>query len=128
MCPSSVLLVHSAILGFLPCACFPREFLSFYLLRVPLSLSELMSDMEMMVGTSTGTLNSASELLPSPGHPVSGLAIASMMTLGEEFLDGEDEVVPASMSIVHLVRVCVLEGGMSCLVGVFFFIPFIPFW
>ena len=84
--------------------------------------------MVMTVGRSRGTSGGDEGWLPSPGHPVSGLAIASMMTLGEEFLDGEDEVVPASMSIVHLVRVCVLEGGMSCLVGVFFFIPFIPFW
>ena len=82
MCPSSVLLVCSAILGFLPCDCFPREFLSFYLLRVPLSLSELMSDMEMMVGMSTGTPNDVSGLLPSPGHPVSGLATSNMTMSG----------------------------------------------
>ena len=61
-----------------------------------------MSDMEIIVGMSMGIPNNVSGLLPSPGHPVSGLAMARMMTSGEEFLDGEDEVVLASMSMVHL--------------------------
>ena len=61
-----------------------------------------MSDMEMTVGMSMGIPNNVSGLLPSPGHPVSGLAMARMMTSGEEFLDGEDEVALASMSMVHL--------------------------
>ena len=61
-----------------------------------------MSDIEIMVGRSIGTPNGASGLLSLPGCPVSELVMASMTTLGEEFLDGENEVVPASMSIVCL--------------------------
>ena len=51
------------------------------------------------MGMSMGTPNDVSELLPLPGHPVSGLAISNMTMSGGEFLDGEDEVVSALISI-----------------------------
>ena len=45
----------------------------------------------MTVGRSRGTPDGDKGLLPSPGHLVSGLVSANTTTLGEEFLDGEDE-------------------------------------
>lgn len=66
------------------------------------SLSVLESDIEIVVGMNKGTHSNVSGLLWLPGHPMSGLVMTKMSTLGEEFLDSEDEVVPASMIIVRL--------------------------
>ena len=85
----SLIVVHEDFLGL-----FPLGFLLFS--------SELVSDTKMMVGRSMGTPDGAFGLLPLLGCLVLGLAMASMTILGEEFLDGEDEVVPASMSIAYL--------------------------
>ena len=60
--------------------------------------------MVIMAGMNKGIPNDAFGLLRSPGHPVSRLAMARVMTLGEEFLDGKDEVDPALMSIVLLLE------------------------
>ena len=79
---SSVLSFRSAAPEFLLCSCFPEDLLGPFLLRVLLSSSKLMLDMEMMVGMSTGTPNDVSGLLPSPGHPVSGLATSNMTMSG----------------------------------------------
>ena len=79
---SSVLSFQSAAPEFLLCSCFPEDLLGPSLLRVLLSSSKLMLDMEMMVGISTETPNDVSGLLPSPGHPVSGLATSNMTMSG----------------------------------------------
>ena len=47
--------------------------------------------MVMTAGRSKGTPGGDKGWLPLPGRPVSGLASANTMTLGEEFLDGEVE-------------------------------------
>ena len=47
--------------------------------------------MVMMVGRSRGTPGGDDGWLLLPGRPVSGLASANTMMLGEEFLDSEDE-------------------------------------
>ena len=45
----------------------------------------------MTAGRSMGTPGDGDGLLLLPGRPVSGLASANTMTLGEEFLDSKDE-------------------------------------
>ena len=92
MFPSLVPSSRSVFPGFRPCECcsvavVPAPSLS----KASLPWSESEPCTVMTAGRSKGTPDGDGGWLPSPGHPMSGLASANTTMLGEEFLDGEEE-------------------------------------
>ena len=103
---SSMISTQDRVRDFLPLSgCFPQAFLGPFL-SVLLSMSELELEVGTIAVIGREIPPGVSKLLPLPGYPVSGLVMARMMTLGEEFLDSDDDIDPASMSIVLICYRC----------------------